>query len=84
MPIAITNALLLTLKNAILLTNAADTNKLALTITKASGVISGTFVNPSNPRQTISVNGVLLQNQTNAQGCFLGTNASGTFLLAPQ
>ena len=84
LPIAITNALLLTLKNAILLTNAADTNKLALTITKASGVISGTFVNPSNPRQTISVNGVLLQNQTNAQGCFLGTNASGTFLLAPQ
>jgi hypothetical protein len=71
----------LTSKNTILLTNAADTNKLTLTITKTNGVISGAFANPSHPSQTISVSGVLLQNQTNAQGYFLGTNASGTFIM---
>jgi hypothetical protein len=47
------------------------------------GVITGTFANPSNPKQPITVNGVLLQNKTNAQGFFLGTCQSGTFLLAP-
>jgi hypothetical protein len=84
LPVAITNQFILTSKNTILLTNAADTNKLTLTITKTNGVISGAFANPSHPSQTISVSGVLLQNQTNAQGYFLGTNASGAFLLAPQ
>jgi hypothetical protein len=62
---------------------AENTNKLALTINKTNGVIRGTFVNPSNPRQTNRISGVLLQSQTNAQGYFLGTNHSGTFLLAP-
>jgi hypothetical protein len=62
---------------------AGNTNKLALAITKTNGVIRGTFVNPSNPRQTNRISGVLLQNRTNAAGYFLGTNRSGTFLLAP-
>jgi hypothetical protein len=80
LPFAITNPFTLTSKNTIILTNAADTNKLALTI-KTGGIISGTFANPSNPKQTITINGVLLQNQTNAQGFFLGTNQSGAFML---
>jgi hypothetical protein len=44
-------------------------------------VISGSFANPDNTRQTIKFNGVILQDQTNAQGYFLGTNQSGTFTL---
>lgn len=79
---SITNQFTLTTKNALILTNASDTNKLKLTITKATGVISGSFVNPSNAKETIKVNGVILQGQTNAQGYFLGTNKeSGAFLL---
>jgi len=77
----ITNSFILTSKNALVLTNSGDTNKLTLTINKTSGVISGTFSNPSNPKATITLRGVLLQNQTNAQGYFLGSNQSGTFML---
>jgi hypothetical protein len=55
-----------------------------LTINKTAGAISGIFVNPSNSKDTIKVTGVLLQNQTNAAGYFLGTNQSGAFLLENQ
>jgi hypothetical protein len=69
------------------LTNSSDeTNKLKLTITKSTGVISGSFANPVDPKKTIKVNGVILQlqGQTNAQGYFLGTNqTSGAFTLGP-
>jgi hypothetical protein len=59
-----------------------NTNGLKLTITApGSGLITGSIVNPTNKNQTIPINGVLLQDQTNAQGYFLGTNQSGTFLL---
>jgi uncharacterized repeat protein (TIGR03803 family) len=80
-PFSITDQITLASNNAIKVTNAAGkTNKLTLTI-KTSGLITGSFLNPANAKQTIQVNGVLLQNQTNAQGYFLGTNQSGTFLL---
>jgi hypothetical protein len=59
------------------------TNKLTLKTNKTTGMISGSFANPSNPKQMIKVNGVILQGQTNAQGYFLGTNQSGAFLLDP-
>jgi hypothetical protein len=59
-----------------------NTNKLTLTINKTTGAITGSFANPSNPKQTVKINGVLLQNQTNAVGYFIGTNQSGAFLLA--
>jgi hypothetical protein len=58
---------------------AGNTNGLALTITKTNGVISGSFVNPFNSKQTVKVKGVLLQGQTNARGYFIGTNHSGAF-----
>jgi hypothetical protein len=77
----ITNPFSMTLTSTIILTNAADTNNLTLTITNSSGLIGGSFANPSNPQQTIQIGGVLLQNQTNAAGYFLGTNQSGSFLL---
>jgi hypothetical protein len=80
LPFPITNQITLDSDNAITLTEAVEnTNKLALTITKTTGAITGTFANPSDPKQNIKVNGVLLQNQTNAAGYFLGTNQSGTF-----
>jgi hypothetical protein len=82
-PFSITDQITLASNNTIKVTDAAGkTNKLTLTI-KTSGLITGSFLNPANAKQTIQVNGVLLQNQTNAQGYFLGTNQSGTFILAP-
>jgi hypothetical protein len=78
----ITNGVTISTSDKIALTNSLDeTNKLKLAITKSTGVISGSFANPANPKQTIKINGVILQGQTNAQGYFLGTNQSGVFLL---
>ena len=62
------------------LTNlTGNTNKLTLKTNKTTGVISGAFAYPGNPKATIKVNGVILQGQTNAEGYFLGTNQSGAF-----
>jgi hypothetical protein len=75
----ITNSISLGANDKITVTTNAD--KMALTINKTTGVISGTFTNGS---KTIKVNGVLFQSQTNAQGYFLGPNqTSGTFNLSP-
>jgi hypothetical protein len=78
---AISNSFIFTPSNAILLTNASDTNGLTLTINASNGLINGSFADPSNPGQMIQVGGVLLQNQTRAAGYFPGTNQSGSFLL---
>jgi hypothetical protein len=64
-----------------LTTASENTNKLLLTITPKSGLITASFLNLADAKQTITINGVLLQNQTNAQGCFLGANQSGAFTL---
>jgi hypothetical protein len=80
-----TNQIALASDDAITVTAAAgNTNNLALRINKSTGVIRGTFVNPSNSSQTIKVNGVLLQNGTNAAGYFLGADQSGAFMLSPR
>jgi hypothetical protein len=69
---------------AITITNfSGNTNHLVLKTNKTTGVISGSFANPANPKQTIKVNGVILQGQTNAQGYFPGTDQSGVFTLGP-
>ena len=82
LPFTITNQIALASNNVITLMAATgNTNRLALTINKTTGAISGRFANPANSKQTIKVNGVLLQNQTNAVGYFLGTNQTGAFLL---
>jgi uncharacterized repeat protein (TIGR03803 family) len=82
LPFTITNQITLSPADTITVPHTAEnTNKLLLTITKTIGVISGSFANPSNPKKTITVNGVLLQNQTNVVGHFLGTNESGVFLI---
>jgi hypothetical protein len=59
-----------------------NTNNLTLKTNKATGLITGSFAWPGSSKPAIKVNGVILQaGQTNAQGYFLGTNQSGTFLL---
>jgi len=67
--------------NGALTVSPPNTNKLTLKITMTTGALSGSFANPSNPKQSITIKGVLLQDQTNAAGYFLGTNQSGAFLL---
>jgi hypothetical protein len=85
LPFAITNGVTISASDQISLTNSVDeTNKLILTINKTTGAISGSFANPGQPKQTIKVNGVILQGQTSAQGYFLGTNQSGAFLIENQ
>ncbi|MGP8200558.1 MAG: leucine-rich repeat domain-containing protein [Limisphaerales bacterium] len=82
LPFAITNGVTLTTSDKITLTNSLDeTNKLKLRIKKSTGMITGSFANPDDPKQSIKIHGVILQGQTNAQGYFLGTNQSGAFLL---
>lgn len=81
---AITNEFTLSSKNVVILTNGAATNASKLEIAKSTGIISGSFSNPFNSKATIKLNGVLLQDETNGYGYFLGTNQSGAFRLDPQ
>jgi len=82
LPVPITNHIIFSTNNTITVTNAAEkTNKLVLTINTKTGTFGGSFANPTNAKRSITVNGVLLQNKTNAQGYFLGTNQSGVIIL---
>ncbi len=84
LPVNITNRITLAASDTITVPIASEnTNKLKLTITPKTGLIHGSFQNPTNAKQTIAVNGVILQGETNAQGYFLGTNQSGAFMLDP-
>lgn len=85
LPFAITNQVTLEAGNTIAVPVIPEnTNKLKLMITTNMGLITGSFLNPGNPKQAIMIYAILLQNQTNAQGYFLGTNQSGAFKLGPQ
>ena len=53
---------------------------LTLTNKASIGFVSGSFYKPGTTAR-ITIRGVIFQQQTNAHGYFLGTNASGTFLL---
>ena len=81
LPFAITNQIVLESNNSV--KTAENTNGLTLQIT-TNGLVSGSILNPTNTRLSISFNGVLLQNQTNAAGYFLATNQSGAFILMPR
>jgi hypothetical protein len=52
-----------------------------VTFTPATGLFTGSLPNPDAPSRTIPFNGVVLQNQTNGWGYFLGTNQSGQVYL---
>jgi hypothetical protein len=60
-----------------------DPIRLTLTISTNTGVVTGTFRNPTNSHLTNTIHGILLQDQLKAQGYFLGTNQIGSFLLTP-
>jgi len=80
--VELSDKIILSTNNTIVVTNGGgNTNQLTLTIDKTHGKISGSFVYPTNAKQSITINGVLMQNQTNAAGYFTNFNQSGTFLL---
>jgi hypothetical protein len=56
---------------------SAGTNKLAITLSTSSGLISGSFVNPQTLKKSV-IKGALLQKQNFGSGYFLGTNQSGS------
>ncbi len=84
LPAPITNPVAFLANSKITFTNAADTNHLTLTINPSTGIISGAFANPLAASIKIPVKGVLLQNQTNAQGYFINNGQSGAFDLESQ
>ena len=63
-----------------LLTNGGGIPRLTLSVNPSTGVLSGSF---EDTGRTAAIKGVVLQEQTNAAGFFLGTNAAGSFLLTP-
>jgi hypothetical protein len=64
---------------------AVDANgkKLSLNFTPATGLFTGSLPNPDVPGKTMPFIGVVLQDQTNGYGYFLGTNQCGDARLEP-
>jgi hypothetical protein len=78
-----TNDVFLSMLNKITVTST-NTNKLALSITTSSGLLSGSFINPQTLKKS-AIKGAVLQKQDLGGGFFLGTNQSGRlFLGLPQ
>jgi len=69
-----------TLTNLAKGTNLGVTNYLVLAVNTNNGLVTVTF-QPTGVKTNIVAHGAVLQNRTNAQGYFLGTNQSGAFLL---
>jgi transglutaminase-like putative cysteine protease len=75
----------LTAANALVVTNPAA-DRLKVTITPATGVFKGTFmdvVTPGKPGVLTSITGVVFQQQADGGGFFLGTNNAGSVSLTP-
>ena len=70
-----TNDVFLSSLNKITVTST-NTNKLAITITASSGLLSGSLVNPQTLKKS-TIKGVVLQKQDLGGGGFLGTNQGG-------
>jgi hypothetical protein len=66
--------------NNVVVTNV---NKIAVTLNPATGTFSGSFVTPVTKKteKTLSLEGVVLQQQAEALGWFLGTNQAGSVVL---
>jgi len=59
-----------------------STNKLMVTFSPSTGLLTGSVANPSTPgSKPMPFTGVLLQSQTNAVGYFLDGGQSGAFVL---
>jgi hypothetical protein len=61
-------------------TNGPGISKLTLSVATNTGIISGSFLDPATVLAT-PISGIVLQQQTNAAGFFLSTNATGLFQL---
>jgi uncharacterized repeat protein (TIGR01451 family) len=61
-------------------TTFGPTNHLVIAINPNNGVLSVTF-QPTGEQTNTLAHGVVLQNQTNAQGAFPGANQTGSFIL---
>jgi hypothetical protein len=61
-------------------TNLSPTNHLVIAINTNNGLVTLTFQETGSKTNT-TARGAVLQNQTNAQGAFLGTNQTGSFIL---
>jgi hypothetical protein len=61
----------------------ANGKKMNLTFTPSTGLFKGGVTNTIAPHESITFNGVVLQNQTTGCGFFLGTNQSGAVFIAP-
>jgi hypothetical protein len=63
-------------------TNSGGIVKLTLSVAPSTGLISGSFQDPLTLRTT-TLKGVVLQQQGDAFGFFVSTNATGSFMLTP-
>jgi len=64
------------------ITNGPGIPRLKLSVNPSTGVLSGSFEDMVTGR-TASIKGVVFQQQTNAAGFFLSTNATGSLLVTP-
>jgi hypothetical protein len=79
--LALTNAVTL-YNSGKLLPHGGGIPGLALNVNPSTGILTGSFLDPSTGR-TAAIKGVVFQRQTNAAGFFLSANATGMFLLTP-
>lgn len=77
----ITNAVLIKSNNV--LSVLSTNNKLSLSLTASNGAVSGSFLHPVT-RATLSLRGILLQQEPSARGFFVGKTNSGAFWLKEQ
>jgi hypothetical protein len=78
LPVALTNDATLSLAGQFA-TNGPGISRLTLNVTN-TGIIRGSFLDPATGLAT-PIRGVVMQQQTNAAGFFLSTNATGLFQL---
>ncbi len=75
----LTNEITVATNNKVTVTS---TNRTTLSITAASGLLRGSFINPGTGRSS-SIKGALLQKQQWGGGVFLGTNQTGLLMVQP-
>ncbi|HXR05794.1 MAG TPA: hypothetical protein VN765_00595, partial [Candidatus Acidoferrum sp.] len=67
-------------RNGKFATNGPGISRLALSVNTNTGIVTGSFLDPATGLAA-PISGVVLQQQTNAAGFFLSTNAAGLFQL---
>lgn len=74
---SLTNEFTLSSNNVV---TTIGTNGLSIKIALPTGLFNGKFIHPDT-KKTATIKGVVLQQQNNARGFFLGTNQSGAVIL---